>query len=194
MRLYQDQDKWNAKIAAIPTPLRKRELDKLDATYEGMGFKYLKGGRDANGTFVEVSVRPGLTVEQITDFCDREGFAAVSIQPDDCDRILGQNLAAFALKRRLEIDGTDSVSILAPDEIYSTLDKELWKGIANNGEKPTAEETAYIEKDLIAHGFLDPKDVAANDEWEAKESGPNLQLEQEQGEWALNEEYAKEWQ
>lgn len=201
MKLYSNLERWHEKVKAVPAPLRAKRLKELDGFYKSQGFLSKGGGEDSNGPFINVKLRPGLTTGDIAAFCEREDFAAVTLEAQDMAVLFGNSPIGLGAQRGLELEGTGgtgslpSTELLEPGEIADTMQRVGWASFANTG--PTSPETeAIVTADLINSGLMSQADADATDDWINGESRKEAAAQENarSGEWAIDEAYAAEWQ
>lgn len=200
MKLYSNEKIWREKLESVPGPLRAKRLKEIDSLYKSQGFKGQGGGEDAAGPYINVKLRPGLTPGDIANFCEREGFAAASLEPQDMAVLFGNSPIGLGAQRGLEVEGTagtgslPSVELLEPSEIADAVQNIAWKSFANNG--PTSLETEeLVVKDLVTAGLMSQADADATDNWRNADTNKQAAIDHANlnGEWAYENSFAEEW-
>lgn len=196
MKMYLDPQKWAERVKDVPLPLRRKAFSELDAEYERRGFKAGESGRDENGNYIEVSIRPGTTMEELYGFLNSTDTACVSIGPKDIPVLCGKDVLTLGLQRNIETRGPGEMGLelLEPSAVATALQNaQLQTLTAGNGEAPCDLERDCITADLIANGHLDINEEMATDRWidrtpeEPGEPGGNM------GEYAPSPDIA-EWE
>lgn len=167
MRIYPDPQKWAERISKVPMPLRNKALKELDGLYEQKGFRALRNGKDAHGTYVDVDVKPGTSLADVHSFLQDFDAAAVTIEPLDLPRVLGKNLMSLSMQRHAEIVGQpEELTLIEPDSLADGLAALRMKAVNAAGTEPiTAEQEEFILTDLVNEGILTAEEVAAQDKW-----------------------------
>lgn len=166
MRIYPDPEKWQEKLSKVPLPLRNKALLELDAVYLERGFKPRGNfSKDANGTYCDIDIRPGTTLQQVHDFLGDFSVAAVTVEPEDIEKIWGKNPVSLGVRRYLEIVGSQEggVQLLEPDNLADALVTARQRSWGN----PNGDESGHglITDDLVMNGMLDFKEENATDKW-----------------------------
>ena len=167
MRIYPDGEKWSARMKDIAAPLRQKELDKLDGEYLKRGFRAVGNGRDRNGAYINVEIRPGTDLKRVYEFLNTVDAGAVTLDAWDVPSFLGKGLTSLALKRFMETEGTpECVTLIEPDQLADGIaDLRRQATNAQGAEELTDEQRQFITDDLVNEGILTAEEVTAQDAW-----------------------------
>jgi hypothetical protein len=163
MRIYPDPQKWADKINSVPMPLRAKALNELDAAYLARGFKARGNGKDANGNWIDVDIKPGTDLAKVYEFLQTTDAAAITLEPEDIERMWGKNPVSLGIRRHLEINGTKEFELLEPDQLADALTHARYRSYGSADPDETAMQ--FATDDLVAAGFLDERETAAVDAW-----------------------------
>ena len=178
MRLYIDPEKIAAKLKEIPIPLRAKALNELDDVYKARGFKSRSSGQDNVGHYVDVDLRPGTDMAKVYEFLNTAYVAAVTIEPDDIEKMWGKNPVSLGLRRSIELNGVKAagLELVEPDALADALTAARVQSWGNNDGEIDATAHQFATDDLVQAGFLDERETNAVDEWlEAKDQPLGLQ-------------------
>jgi hypothetical protein len=193
--MYPDPEKWAERLKNVPAPLRNKALNELDAAYLQQGFKARSNGKDANGNYIDVDIKPGTELKQVYEFLQSTDTAAVTVEPVDVERIWGKSAGTLAMRRAIEINGAASqgLELIAPDGLADALTNAgsvgvAWEGLSMDDE--AAEK--FILGDLVSNGLLDAKDAEAWEEKPQRDSSERYSFD-DMGEFAPDFEVENEW-
>jgi hypothetical protein len=204
MRIYPDFKKVAAKLENIPAPLRSKELASVDARIKEMGIRHRRNGVDKEGNnYIECDIKPGTSPQQVHSFLEIVDAAAVDLEPTDVEALCGgKNPVSLGMRRYLEINGTQEVQRIEPDQITDALLSVRQKSWGSGDE---VDETSdrFATDDLVMNGLLSQAEADSVDEFlEAKEQPLGLQTgdparrysELDMGEFTPDFEYESEWE
>jgi hypothetical protein len=178
--MYPDPERWAERLKNVPAPLRNKQLASLDAAYLEQGFKARSNGKDANGNYIDVDIKPGTDLKQVYEFLQSTDTAAITVEPVDVERIYGKSAGTLAMRRAIEINGAASqgLELIEPDGLADALTNAGSMGVAWEGlSMDDAQAEKFITDDLIANGLLSEQDVKSEDAWaEAKPEQMGLRI------------------
>jgi hypothetical protein len=174
VRIFPDFEKLAARLKDIPAPLRSKQLNTLDARFEGMGIRHRSNGIDKDGNrYVDCDIRPGTSLQQIYEFCQVSDTAAVDLEPADVEAIYGKNPVSLGMRRYLEIQGTQDVQRLEPDRLTDALLSVRQKSWGSG--EPDEVSDRFAAEDLVMQGHLSQAEADSVDDFlEAKPQGIGL--------------------
>jgi hypothetical protein len=177
VRIFPDFEKLAARLKDIPAPLRSKQLNTLDARFEGMGIRHRSNGIDKDGNrYVDCDIKRGTSLQQLYEFFQVSDTACVDLEPSDVEAIYGKNPVSLGMRRYLELQGTQEVQRLEPDQLTEAL-AHVRQRSWGSGEEVDATTEGFCVDDLIMNGHISQTEADATDRFlEAKPEHIGLRI------------------
>lgn len=163
VRCYPNFEAIAEKLKKVPAPLRQKALEQLDERYEQLGFRCVGEGQDKNGKFLRVAIKPGTNIQRVYEFLNESDTAAVSVDPDDIERMWGKSPVSLAMQHNLEFNGASNLELLEPDQLAEALNTARIQTM--NGSAVDADTDWFTTKLMVNEGMLSEAEVNAVDAW-----------------------------